>query len=235
MRRGLFVCVVLCASVQPARAQTRIYVTGDLFAEITRLSRTTTPPGILGVVPETGPRDGVTIGGGGRIGAFFRPAWSLELGLDFGKSFRQERTLAARVPVGVLFPSIPLEYQSRTSHRFRASSVLVGYHPPARGRLQAGFRGGVSFMHTERMFTFTSISTSFISGPSFPGGIVTTPTVSLVTEDYTTVANGLSATLAAEAAIGVWDHFAVVPEVRAHAGGLGGILIRPGVAARWRW
>ena len=235
MRRALFVGLALSVCVQPARAQTRVYVTGDLFAEITRLSRATTPD-ILGAGSETSPRDGVTIGGGGRIGAFFTPAWSLELGLDFGKAIKQERTVGIRVPVGLIFPSPPLQYQSRTSHRFSAASVLVGYHPPARGRIQAGFRGGVSFMHTERMFTNTNISTSFTSGPSFPGGIVVTPTISLVTEDYTTVANGLSATLAAETAIEVWDHFAVVPEVRAHAGGgIGGFLIRPGVAARWRW
>jgi hypothetical protein len=45
----------------------------------------------------------------------------------------------------------------------------------------------------------------------------------------------LTATLGAEAAIDLSDQFAVVPEVRAHAGGLGGILLRPGVAVRWRW
>jgi hypothetical protein len=61
------------------------------------------------------------------------------------------------------------------------------------------------------------------------------PTISLITDEYRTVANGLTATLAAEAAIEVSRHFAVVPEVRAHAGGLGGIVVRPGVAARWLW
>jgi hypothetical protein len=234
MRCALLVCLALCVSVPPARAQTRIYLTGDLFAEITRLSRTIAPDPV-GSGVDVAPRDGVTAGGGGRIGAFFTPAWSLELGMDFGKTISDERTLGVRPPIGLLIPSPRLQYQSRTSHRFSASSVLLGYHPPVRGRIHAGFRGGVSFMHTERMFTFTNISMSFISGPSFPGGIVTAPTVSLVTEEYTTVVNGLSATLAAEAAIEVWDHFAVVPELRVHAGGLGGILIRPGVAARWRW
>lgn len=233
MGRALFVCLALCVCVQPARAQTRIYVTGDLFAEITRLSRTTTPD-ILGAGSNASPRDGVTIGGGGRIGAFFTPAWSLELGLDFGKAISEERTLGIRVPIGLTIPSSALQYQSRASHRFSASSVLLGYHPPARGRIQAGFRGGVSFMHTERMFTNTNIG-GLIFSPTLPGILPALPTISLVTDEYTTVANGLTATLAAEAAIGVSDHFAIVPEVRAHAGGLGGILIRPGVAARWRW
>jgi hypothetical protein len=49
------------------------------------------------------------------------------------------------------------------------------------------------------------------------------------------MANGLTATLAAEAAIEVSRHFAVIPEMRVHAGGLGGFVLRPGVAARWLW
>jgi hypothetical protein len=233
MRCPLLVCLALCVSVQPARPQTRIYLTGDLFAEITRLSRTIAPDPV-GPGVDVAPRDGVTAGGGGRIGAFFTPAWSLELGMDFGKTISDERTLGVRPPIGLLIPSPRLQYQSRTSHRFSASSVLLGYHPPARGRIHAGFRGGVSFMHTERMFTATSVGSSVIFGPTLPG-IPTAPTISFVTDEYTAVTNGLTATLAAEAAIDVADHFAIVPEVRAHAGGLGGILIRPGVAARWLW
>jgi hypothetical protein len=233
MRCALLVCLALCVSVQPARAQTRIYLTGDLFAEITRLSRTRAPD-LVGSGADVAPRDGVTAGGGGRIGAFFTPAWSLELGMDFGKTISDERTLGVRPPIGLLIPSPGLQYQSRTSHRFSASSVLLGYHPPARGRIHAGFRGGVSFMHTERMFTLASVGTSVIFGPTLPG-IPAVARISLVTDEYTTVTNGLTATLAVEAAIDVSDHFAVVPEMRAHAGGLGGILVRPGIAARWRW
>jgi hypothetical protein len=228
MRGALFVCLALFGCVQSARAQTRVYVAGDLFAEIMRSSRTIAPDIVASGV-DTSPRDGVTIGGGGRIGAFFTPAWSLELGLDFGKTVTDERTLSIRVPLGLTIPSSALQYQSRTSHRSSASSVLLGYHPPPRGRIQAGFRGGVSFMHTERMFTNTTIGGTFSS--TFPGP----PTISLLTDEYTTVTNGLTATLAAEAAIDVSGHFAIVPEARAHAGGLGGFLLRPGVAARWRW
>jgi hypothetical protein len=233
MRRALLACLALCVSVEPARAQTRIYMTGDLFAEMTRLSRTIAPD-LLGSGADAAPRDGVTAGGGGRIGAFFTRAWSLELGMDFGKTISDERTLGVRPPIGLLIPSRGLQYQSRTSHRFSASSVLLGYHPPARGRIHAGFRGGVSFMHTERMFTVASIGSSLTFGPTLPG-IPPVLTISLVTDQYTAVTNGLTATLAAEAAIDVSGHFAIVPEVRAHAGGLGGILIRPGVAVRWLW
>ena len=231
LRRALVVCFGLFF-VQPASADTRIYLSGDLFAEVTRLSRTIAPDSTtIGDIADPG--DGVTFGGGGRIGAFFAPAWSLELGLDVAREVSEERTLSLRQPIGFPLPAPSLQFQSRTRHRFSASSVLLGYHPPARGRIQAGFRGGVSFMHVERSLTSASISTvTFL--PTLPG-LPALPRVEVVTSEFTFITNGLSGTVAAEAAIGVSTHFAVVPEVRVLAGGLGGILIRPGFAARWRW
>ena len=233
MRRALAACFGLFF-VQPASADTRIYVSGDLFAEITRLSRTIAPDSTT--FPDIAdPGDGVTIGGGGRIGAFFAPAWSLELGLDVAREVNEERTLSLRQPIGLPLPlpAPSLQYQSRTRHRFSASSVLLGYHPPARGRIQAGFRGGVSFMHVERSLTSASISSvTFL--PTLPG-VPGFTRFEVVTSEFTFVTNGLSGTVAAETAISLSSHFAVVPEVRVLAGGLGGILIRPGFAARWRW
>jgi hypothetical protein len=232
MRRGLVICVGLLFLTQTASADTRVYVSGDLFAEITRLSRTIGPDSTtFGDIADPG--DGVTIGGGGRIGAFFAPSWSLELGLDVAKEVSEERTLSLRPPIGLALPAPSLRYQSRTRHRFSASSVLLGYHPATRGRIQAGFRGGVSFMHVERSLTSASISTVTVL-PTLPGGLPASR-IDVVTSEFTFITNGLSGTVAAEAAIGVSSHFAVVPEVRVLAGGLGGILIRPGFAARWRW
>ena len=231
MRRALVMCFGLFLA-QPASADTRIYVSGDLFAEFTRLSRTVAPDSpAIGDIADPG--DGATFGGGARLGAFFAPAWSLEVGLDLAKEVSEERTLSLREPIGLLIPALSLQYQARTRHRFGASSVLLGYHPPARGRVQAGFRGGVSFMHVERSLTTASIST--VTFTSLPGILPTLPRVSVVTSEVTFITNGLSGTVAAEAAIGVSKGLAVVPEVRALAGGLGGILIRPGVAVRWRW
>ena len=194
MPRALFICLALCALVQPARAQTRIYVSGDVFADITRFSRATTPD-LAGLGLDDGPRDGVTFGGGGRIGAFFAPSWSLEFGVDFGKRFNDERTLDVRVPIRPLVPSSSLQFQSRTGYRFTASSVLIGYHPFVRGRVQPGFRGGVSFMHSERTFTYTSFGTSVIFVPTLPGVVPALPTPYVVTDQYTAVSNGLTATL----------------------------------------
>jgi hypothetical protein len=195
------------------------------------LSRTITDESL--VIGDTGdPGDSVTLGGGGRIGAFFSPAWSLEVGVDVAKSVSEERTIALRDPIGGI-PLPTLQFQSSARHRFSASSVLLGYHPPARGRIQAGFRGGVSFMHVERTFTTASISTQTFF--PLPGGLPAIPRFSILTSEVRVISNGLSGTVAAEAAIDVSNHFALVPEVRVLAGGLGGILIRPGFAARWRW
>jgi len=233
MKRTLVVCVALSVALNLARAasaQTRIYVSGDLFAEITRMSRTTVTPDESGL-SITGPVDGVTAGGGGRVGAFFSPEWSLELGVDLARTISDARTLTVRLPAGLFFPFPPPQYQSRTSTRFSATSVLAGYHPPARGRIHTGFRGGISLMHTERVSTTANISSVFTS----LGRVPAVPRISVLTTEATTIGNGLTATLAAEAAIEASRHFAVVPELRVHAGGLGGFVLRPGVAARWLW
>ena len=219
----------------PAHAQTRVYVSGDVFAEIIQLSRTTVTPALDDSTAEAlTPPDGVTLGGGARVGAFFSPVWSLELGVDAGRAVREERSLSIRNPIGVFLPPATLQFQSRTSQQYLAASVLVGYHPVVRGRLQPGFRGGVSFIRSERAFTVATAS-SVTFTPAVPGGGIVIPTVTLLTNDYTMVAYGLTATIAAEAAIELSRRFAVVPEMRALAGGLGGVVLRPGVAAQWRW
>jgi hypothetical protein len=230
MKPALLVCLTLFV-VQPAHAQSRVYVSGDLFAEITRMSRTTVTPDDIGL-SNAAPVDGVTGGGGARVGAFFSPEFSLEVGVDLGKTISDARTLSAPVPAGINFPFPVPQFQSRMSSRFTATSILAGYHPPARGRVRAGFRGGISLMHTERTTTSASVSQSLVF-TSVPPFTVPVPSLSVVTRDITTIANGLTATLAAEAAIEASRHFAVVPEMRVHAGGLGGFVLRPGVAARW--
>ena len=221
--------------IDEAHAQTRVYVSGDVFAEVIQLSRTSvTPPLDDSTADALSAPDGVTLGGGGRVGAWLSPVWSLELGVDTGRALREERSLSIRSPIGILIPQATLRYQSRTSQQYLATSVLVGYHPVARGRLHPGFRGGISFMRSERTFTVASTS-SLTFTPTVPGSGVVIPTVTLFTNDYTVVNYGLAATVAAEAAIELSRRFAVVPEMRALAGGLGGIVLRPGVAAQIRW
>jgi hypothetical protein len=229
--------IVLAAAMRsgPAYAQARVYVSGDVFAEVMQLSRTkVTPPLDDSTADALAAPDGVTLGGGARVGAFLSPVWSLELGVDTGRALREERSLSIRSPIGLLIPPATLRYQSRTSQQYLATSILVGYHPVSRGRLRPGFRGGISFMRSERTFTVASASTLTFT-PTVPGGGIVIPTVTLLTNDYTVVSYGLTATVAAETAIELSRRFAVVPEIRALAGGLGGIVLRPGAAAQIRW
>jgi hypothetical protein len=232
MKRALFVCLALRVA-QPAFAQTRVYVSGDLFAEITRMSRTTVTPENL-VQSSSDPVDGVTAGGGARLGAFFSPEWSLELGEDLGRTMSHVQTRSVPIAITLGFPLPAPPFQARTSSRFSATSVLVGYHPPARGRVRAGFRGGLSLMRTERTSTIGTATVVLAPFSPLPSP-VSVPTLSVLSTEVTTIVNGLTATLAAEAAIEASRHFAVVPEMRVHAGGLNGFVLRPGVSARWLW
>ncbi len=121
----------------------------------------------------------------------------------------------------------PVPYTSSSSNSYGATSVLLGYHPPVHGRVHPGLLGGISFMHRVASYESPTVSTS----STFTG--LTTMTVTSTT--YGAIDNGLTATVGAEAAVDVSDQLAIVPEVRVHAGGIGAILIRPGVAVRWRW
>jgi hypothetical protein len=241
--RTLFLCFSYCLIAQAAAAQTRVYVAGDLFADITRFSRLTAPEVEVSPTLRGLPADDVSAGGGARIGAFFSPAWSLELGADLGATQTTMSTERIGPPI-LLSPPVPITsiiqpitFETRSSVRFSAISVLIGYHPPASGRIRPGFLGGISIMH--RRETFIVASTSFIfesPRPDVTGGLVPSVVVpSLRLNEYTATGNVLTATLAAEAAIVLSDRAAVVPELRVHAGGLGAILIRPGAAVRWRF
>jgi Outer membrane protein beta-barrel domain len=236
MRRALCISFSLAALAQPAWAQTRIYVSGDLFAEAPRFSRSTMSPDTFGTSDITVPPDSVAIGGGGRIGAFLSPEWSVELGVDIGQKFDNTKTTTISGVPGIT-PLPPSQtFTSETTNRYSATSVLLGYHPPASGRVHAGFRGGLSFMHRTSSYMNPTVSESsaFPSvSTSFPPQLVTVITVT--STEYDNTLNVLTATVGAEAAVDVSHHFAIVPEIRVHAGGIGAILIRPGVSARWRF
>ena len=172
MTRILFVVgLLVCTQAATARAQTSVYVSGAVFADLRRGSGETSPD------PTT--LDTTTAGGGIRAGGFLAPRWSLELGVDIGgtsdvtTSLSPARlaslspaTLASSVDVflgtGVSVVDVTLDRRVQT--RVTATSVLLGYHPPARGRLQAGFKGGVSFVHTGNTVTSTSASGSQTPG-----------------------------------------------------------------------
>jgi hypothetical protein len=87
----------------------------------------------------------VTTGGGGvRVGGFLAPRWTIELGVDIGANQASQLVASSSsAPLGSAtigaFVGTPT---GETQNRIIATSVLVGYHPPTRGRMRAGFRGG---------------------------------------------------------------------------------------------
>ena len=89
---------------------------------------------------------------------------------------------------------------------------------------------------TSPSYTITSGLSSTLPSSSLPVSplVVPSPTVIVMTSEVASIGYGMFATLGGEVAIDVSRHFAVVPEVRAHVN-LSTLLVRPGVAARWRW
>jgi hypothetical protein len=233
---GLF--VFSCASA--ARAQSSVYVSGSVFADLQRGSGQTSP------IPD---RPDTTVAGGGvRVGGFLSPRWSLELGIDAGAATDATMsliptdssitsigftsvvtiptTLATPLPIRPT-PIVSLAVDERIRTRVSATSVLLGYHPPSRGRLQAGFKGGISFVRSSN--TITSTIAYKVSDP------LLLPILQLpapITDTTSSVAFSTAATVAAELAISLSPHAAIVPEVRAFGFG-SRVFLRPGAAVRW--
>ena len=136
MRRTLFTCLALCALSSPHSADTNLRqrrpVRGHhaVFAD----DRTRRP----GLALNDGPRDGVTFGGGGRIGAFsrHRGASSSVWTSARGSTMSVRSRFACRFDWPCRLPRCSINREH--GHRFTASSVLLGYHPPVRGRDPAG-------------------------------------------------------------------------------------------------
>jgi hypothetical protein len=232
--------LLVFAHAVAARAQSTLYVSGNVFADLQRGSGETFP--ILDR------QDATVAGGGVRVGGFLATRWSLELGIDAGAtteaavSFSPADSVATAGGVtgfvtasaGVSpslttfpTPSIFVNIDERIRTRVTSTSVLLGYHPPARGRLQAGFKGGVSFVRSTNTIDTTIAYT--VSDPRLLP-IVQLPRAT--TSTSSSVAFNTAATVAAELAIALSPHLAVVPEMRA-LGLSSRIFLRPGAAVRW--
>jgi hypothetical protein len=201
----------------------QVYVGGDAFADVRRVSGATGPT--------TTKLDATTAGGGVRVGGFLAPRWSLELGVDVGGTAEGNLSLtngAVTQSIGGLPSSvITLTIDEHVTTLVAATSVLVGYHPPARGRLRPGFRAGMSFMRSSSTVTLTQRYTS--SDPRlFPISGLPSPT----TTTSMSVALDTAATVAGELAVALSQRAALVPEMRTHAFG-GRFILRPSVALRW--
>ena len=208
-----------------ARAQPGIYVTGAVFADLRRGSGVTSP--------DSTTMDTTTAGGGVRVGAFLATRWSLELGVDVGApadvtSSISPASLGSPLDVLGAGPSIVVvNFDRQVRTRVTATSILFGYHPPARGRLQAGFKGGMSFVHSDS--TLTSSLGYRVTDPRFaPIVLLPAPTTTTITS----VNLDMAATAAAELAIALSTHAAIIPEMRAFGFG-NQIILRPGACLRW--
>src|SRR5262245_29008385 len=80
---------------------------------------------------------GTTAGGSVTMGAFLSPRWSAALELAFTGSTSRTRTISSSSIVTQTF---------RAEQSLQTGSVMVGYHPPATGRLTFGLLGGLAFV-----------------------------------------------------------------------------------------
>jgi hypothetical protein len=236
MKRALsIVCLFVFADAPAAHAQSPVYVGGDLFLDLQRVSGQTAPTDTTGA----------TVGGGGvRLGAFLASRWTLEIGVDASAAtdatdtFGQDGLEGGVIAFGLSSVSsvgfasdvvspIDISHSRHIRTRVTATSVLLGYHPPPRGRLTAGFKGGISVLRSGASITSTTIYT--LNDPRF-APFVSLPAPTVITSSY--VIFDIAATIGAEAAIALTRRAAIVPEVRV-MGIADRIFLRPGAELRW--
>lgn len=113
---------------QPARAQSRVFVSGDVFADQHRLSGDAAAP------------SGTTeVGWGGGAGLLVTDRWDLRTEVGVGGTATRMRPLLASVAA----------FQARTRTRIAATSVLVGFHTSFTARVQMTVVGGLSLLHVK--------------------------------------------------------------------------------------
>ena len=224
-RAVLVVGLLLFAGAAAAQDQPGVYLGGGAFVDLQRLSGDTSSGSTS--------RDATVAGGGVRVGAFLADRWSLELSVDGSAanstsgSLSPDAVSSALVGLSNVQALLTILVDDRVRTQLTATSILVGYHPPPRGRLRAGFKGGMSFVRTS-----STITTTVRFQPLDPrlSPFLTLPAP--FTNTSSTVALSTAATVAAELGVSLTSHAAVVPEVRAFGFG-GRISIRPGVELRW--
>jgi len=113
----------------------------------------------------------------------------------------------------------------RTSYtsRMHTVSVLAGVHPAATGRFRWNVVAGLTFVNFNRKTVFDS--------PQLPPG------TSAIPRPAEFVDRVAAATVGADAAVHITEHFAIVPAIRAHAfrlaAELSGFSVCPSVGVQW--
>ena len=131
--RKICSCVALLLLVlsQPALAQSRIFVSGDVFADSKWFSGDSTLT-----------LDATSVGGGGSVGLLVTERWDIRAEVEAGGTTTITRQL---------LPSVTA-FQSRTRNRMTATSALAGFHPVSRPRVGLTVLGGISFLHVTTRF-----------------------------------------------------------------------------------
>jgi hypothetical protein len=220
------VCVLAClfVSERVASAQSAGYVGVTGFADIRQFGSSTS--GFYGSTGDFA-LDSTGVGGGVRIATFLHSRWSLELGVDLAS----RETVDVDDPVVILIYPPPPRRDLQASSSFVNASTMVGFHPPAMGRVRLGYRAGFSFVRATYKSNY---------GYPYPAPLSTPARAKVVPPATTFTQNTGALTLGFDAAIDLTSRFSIVPEIRALVfetpnDGSGVFLIRPGVGVRWKF
>jgi Outer membrane protein beta-barrel domain len=151
---SLFVLLLLALG-DSAWAQTRIFVSGDAFADHKRFSGNSTES-TLNVT---------SAGGGGGVGAQISDRWDVRGEVEFGST----TTITQQI-----LPSVTA-FRSQTRNRITAYSALVGFTPTGPSTVRFTVLGGVSFLHVKT--DIDSIPTGLLVVPHTNIDNVASPTI----------------------------------------------------------
>jgi Outer membrane protein beta-barrel domain len=132
MRTISSLALLLLALSGPAFAQSRVFVSGDVFADHKRLSGNSTDS-TLNVT---------RAGGGAGVGYRASDRWDVRGEVEIGGTTTITRALVPTVTA----------FQARTRNRITAVSALAGFSPAAGSRVRFTVLGGISFLHVKTQF-----------------------------------------------------------------------------------
>jgi hypothetical protein len=127
MRMVSLVAFLILALTESALAQSRIFVSGDAFADHKRFSGDSTESTL----------DVTGAGGGAGVGAQVSDRWDVRGEVQVGSTTTITQALLPPVTA----------FQSRSRNRITAYSALVGFSPAVASRVRLSVLGGISFLH----------------------------------------------------------------------------------------
>ena len=155
MRKISSLALLLLALSEPALAQSRVFVSGDVFADHKRLSGNSTDSTLT-----------VTrAGGGAGVGYQGSERWDVRGEVEMGGTTTVTRALLPTVTA----------FQLRTRNQITAVSALAGFSPGAGSRVRFTVLGGISFLRVKTQFD--SIPSGLVVVPHTDIDNVVAPTV----------------------------------------------------------